>query len=210
MSPPLVKKIIAGVGVCVLAFLAYYGSYLPLAKSQAFIRTLRESANFRTLEDFESGFSAVLDIPAPIGHEELVRNTAGLVLQFVHTNLTATPEIIKAMVDYIERYFAPIVERGRGMSFSQDLYLLGNINETAYVKTRVPSYLEKAHRYYYTGLQMSGKRPQFLYGLFDVFRLAGDAAQARLVGDQILAQWPADERTRQALEQMFAGAAGEQ
>ena len=61
------------------------------------------------------------------------------------------------------------------MSFGQDLYLLGAINETAYAHTGNPAYLAAAQRYYEEGVAMGPNRPQSLYGLFDVYRAEGNA-----------------------------------
>ena len=53
------------------------------------------------------------------------------------------------------------------MSFGQDLYLMGAINETAYAHTGNPAYLAAAQKYYEEGVALGPNRPQSLYGLFD-------------------------------------------
>jgi hypothetical protein len=89
------------------------------------------------------------------------------------------------------------------MSFGQNLYLLGALNEVALVKTRDPKYLVAAKRYFLMGLERGPKRPQFLYGMFDVYRAEGDVVKTQEIANQILAQWPTDERTRQALAEFL-------
>lgn len=200
---PLGKKIIAVAACASVLLLAYYGSCLPLRKSQTFIGAMRRMATFRSFSDFTEAFSGPLNMPSPIGQEELVRNVANHVLGFVERNRDR-PELVRAFVDYVEAYFEPIIARGRGMSFEQNLYLLGILNEFAFVQTKEARYFAAAKRYYGLGRELGPKRPQTLYGMFDIYRMENNAAGAREVGEQILEQWPDDERTRAALAEFLA------
>jgi hypothetical protein len=49
---------------------------------------------------------------------------------------------------------------------------------------------------------LSPNRPQFLYGLFDFYRMTGNFARAREVGEKILALWPEDELARKILKDL--------
>lgn len=196
-----VKKTIAVTTVAILAGLAYYGSYLPFRKSSLFIDAIGRLGSARTVADVEALFSVPLDAASPIGQEELVRNMTNNIFNFVAKNKDK-PEFTPPLVDYVERYYRPIVARGKGMSFGQNLYILGALNEAAFLGTRDPRYLEAAQQYFEQGLSLGPKRPQFLYGLFDVYRLKGDVNRAKKIGEQILAQWPNDERARAALTEL--------
>ncbi len=200
------KKIIA-IGVsCVIITLAYYGSYLPFHKSQAFIETMRGLGSSSSLTDFKSRMSSVLDEPSPIGHEELVRQTASLMAGFFNQP-SATPEAINDLMGYLESYYKPIIDQGSGMSFGQDLYLLGSLNEMAYVRTNQNAYLDKSKAYYSLALVDGPKRPQALYGMFDIYRLEKNVNGVKTISEQILSQWPNDTKVKNALTDFLKRAA---
>lgn len=194
---PIAKKIIGISATVFILLLAYYGTYLPLRKSQAFIGALRSLNSVRSLADFERAVSVPLDMPSPIGQEELVRNASNIVLNLIQQN--DRPELVSELVNYIGSYYRPIIDRGRGMSFEQNIYILGALNEMAYIKTKQAKFLEAAKDYFDKGLKLGPKRPQFLYGLFDIYRMEGNVSGAKTVAEQILRQWPNDEKTRSSL-----------
>jgi hypothetical protein len=197
------KEIIAVVASLFLVFLAWYGSYLPMRKAEIYISTLQgiQTNPVSTLGDLEKRVSIPLDYPSPIGQEELVRNMANSVLSFVQQSqdVSSTAELIR----YVKSYFEPILTGGKGMSFGQDVYLMGAINEMAYTKTGDKSYLEDAKKYYLEGESLGPDRPQSLYGLFDVYRMEDDAADAEAIGNKILTNWPTDTSIQQGLAQLL-------
>ncbi|MFA6354709.1 MAG: hypothetical protein WCX12_03455 [Candidatus Paceibacterota bacterium] len=195
---PTTKKIIAISISCVVIWMAYYGSYLPFQKSRNFIETMRNLGGSSSLSDFKSRISGVLDRPSPIGQEELVRQTANLIAGFFNQP-SATPDVIADLMGYLESYYKPMIDQGSGMSFGQDLYLLGSLNELAFVKTNQKAYFDKAKSYYSLALVDGPKRPQALYGMFDIYRLEKNVAEVKTVSDQILSQWPNDSKVKNAL-----------
>ena len=199
---PIIKKAIAVSVSVFLLFIGYYGSYRPLRKSIMFIGAIQSTGGVRTLGDFERVFSKPLDYRSPIGQEELVRNTANTVL----SSLQNIPlEGVDQIMGFTESYYEPIVSRGRGMSFGQDLYLLGSLNEVAFLKTEKAGYLDDAEKYFRKAQELGPKRPQPLYGLFDVYRIKGDALRAITIGQQILDQWPTDAKVRGILQSVAEG-----
>ncbi len=204
---PTSKKIIAiAISVAILC-IAYYGSYLPLRKAQGFIATLQslQTTPPTSLQDLETRLSVPLNTPSPIGQEELVRNTANSVLNFVQQspNATSTDELVSFMMSYYD----PILAQGKGMSFGQDLYLVGAVNEIAFAQTGQANFLSTAQQYYEEGVMDGPNRPQPLYGLFDVYRAEGNVASTTAIGEKILANWPSDKNVQQALAQFVASAA---
>jgi hypothetical protein len=202
---PTSKKIIAiAVSVAILS-IAYYGSYLPLRKAQMFIATLQglQTNAPTSLADLETRLSIPLNYPSPIGQEELVRNTANSVLNFVQQSPNATST--DALVSFLMDYYQPILSRGKGMSFGQDLYLVGAINEIAFSKTGQSNFLTTAQQYYEEGQQLGPNRPQPLYGLFDVYRAEDNVASTTAIADQIIKNWN-DPTVSQALAQFLASA----
>jgi hypothetical protein len=196
------KKILAVLAAVFILSVAYYGSYLPLRKSQAFIDALRNLRSAKSLAEFEQTISTPLDMPSPIGQEELVRNSANVILGLVRQN--DKPEIIAEVVSYIENYYKPVIDRGVGMSFEQNLYILGAINEMAFVKTKDVKYFAAAKKYYSEGLGLGPKRPQFLYGMFDIYRIEGNVDGVKAIAGQILSQWPGDDSIKQGLSSFLS------
>jgi hypothetical protein len=204
---PTSKKIIAiALSVATLA-IAYYGSYRPLRKAQMFIATLQglQTTPPTSINDLETRLSVPLDYSSPIGQEELVRNMANSVLSFIQESpdTTSTDELVSFMMDYYD----PILARGKGMSFGQDLYLVGAVNEIAFAKTGQANFLSTAQEYYQEGEVLGPNRPQPLYGLFDVYRAEGDVTDTVAVANKILSNWPTDTSVQQALAQFVAAAA---
>jgi len=174
---------VAAVIIIVLIFgVAIYGSYMPMRKTQMFIATLQglqtQQGQATSLQDLESKLSAPLDYPSPVGQEELVRNMANSVLSFIQQggDATTTGELIS----FLDSYYDPILSKGKGMSFGQDLYLEGAINEIAFATTGNPTYLAAAQKWYQEGVALGPNRPQSLYGLFDVYRAEGNATDTNI------------------------------
>lgn len=196
-----VRQIIAIAATAVMLWVGYYGSYLPLRKSQIFIEVVRSDTAPNSLEDLESRMARPLDYFSPIGQGELVRNSASSILGLIRQ--LEDKKAIASLIGFIEQYYAPIIAKPRGMSFGQDLYILGAMNELALVKTREAGYLEKARSYFGRSIELAPRRPQSLYGVFDTLRFQGDMEGARKIGEQILSQWPQDETTRKAITEML-------
>jgi len=195
------QRVAAVVIVAAILGIAIYGSYLPMRKAQMFITTLQalqtQQGQATSLQDLENKLSTPLNYPSPIGQEELVRNMANSVLSFVQQggDATSTAELI----GFLNSYYDPILNAGKGMSFGQDLYLAGAINEVAFSTTGDPTYLAAAQKWYSEGVALGPNRPQSLYGLFDVYRAEGDATDTIAVGTTIEHNWPTDTRIQQTM-----------
>ncbi len=197
------KQVIAvAISLFILA-VTVYGSYFPMRKAEMFIATLQglQTSPVTSLNELESRLAAPLDYPSPVGQEELVRNTANNILGFL--SQSADPTSTAVLVAFIDGYYAPIIARGRGMSFGQDLYLMGAINETAYAHIGNPAYLMNAQKYYEEGAKLGPNRPQPLYGLFDVYRAEGNVASATAIGEKILSNWPTDTGIAASLQALL-------
>lgn len=206
---PLFKKIISILGVGVVGLLIYYGSYAPFKKSAQYIDTIQGLSNISSLKQLADEFGKSLDKEAPFGHPELVRNLGNLVTGLVDSNGQANPDIVEPLMQYIDGYYQPMLARGKGMSYGQDLYIVGTLNAVAYSRTSKSEYLEKAQAYYEQGLAMSPRRPQFLYGLLSVYEQKGDVQKAKEKAEEILSLWPEDARTRTTLEQLNASSSAQ-
>ena len=193
----LTKKIVALVATLGLLYIAYYGSWLPLQKSEAFIDGLKKLSAVQNIEQFEALFDSIFTRKSPIGDEELVRNFVGISGTLI-SNAT-DPALVARVVQYVDKYYQPIVKQGKGMSYTQNLYALGRFYQIAFLRTQDPHYIQVAIQYYREGERLSPNRPQFLYGLFDMYRLTGDVTGVEEVSKKILTLWPSDTRINQAL-----------
>lgn len=193
------KKIIAVIASIIILVLIYYCSFLPFRKSQVFIKTMRSLENAKTLDELKAKISIPLDYPSPYGQEELVRQVASLITNIVSQNNT-TPPVIDDLISYLNTYYDPIINKGNGMSFNQNLYVLGSLNEIAFIRTNKVIYLNAAEKYFTKSYELGPKRPQALFGLFDIYRAKGDKEKVLQISSQILEQWPGEERTRQATQ----------
>jgi hypothetical protein len=116
---------------------------------------------------------------------------------------SSTAELIR----FLMSYYNPILAQGKGMSFGQDLYLVGAINEIAFSQTGNPNYLSTAEEFYKEGEALGPDRPQPLYGLFDVYRASGDVTDTIAIGEKILSLYkPQDQSVASALAQFEATA----
>jgi hypothetical protein len=195
------QRVIAIIIVAAIFGIAAYGSYMPMRKAQMFIATLQglqtQQGQASSLQDLESKLSTPLDYPSPIGQEELVRNMANSILSFVQQSTDASST--SALIGYLNSYYDPILNAGKGMSFGQDLYLEGAINEIAFANTGSPTYLAAAQKWYSEGVALGPNRPQSLYGLFDVYRAESDATDTIAIGNTILRNWPTDTNIQKAM-----------
>jgi tetratricopeptide (TPR) repeat protein len=195
------QKVAAIIIAAAILGVTVYGTYLPMRKAQMFIATLQslQSSPATSLSNLESRISVPLDYPSPVGQEELVRNMANSVLAFVQQG--ADPSSTAELMNFLGGYYNPLLDRGKGMSFGQDLYLEGAINEIAFATTGNQSYLTAAKAWYEKAHQLGPNRPQALYGLFDIYRAANDKTDTIATAQKILANWPSDARIQTALQQ---------
>lgn len=201
--PSIAAKIFCIAVAAALVVFAYIGSFLPWRKSEMFTRGMRASEALVkdgkiSAADFEKLMSPALLAPSPIGQEELVRQTAWLARDLIAGGLVAPGDL----VNFVESFYAPIIKRGRVASIGQSLYALGWLHYSALMKTGDIRYLAVVISYLEDGLIVSPNRPQFLYGLFDAYRLAGDLKRAKEVGEKIVSLWPMDEKVAAILKEL--------
>jgi hypothetical protein len=195
------QRVAAIIIVAAIFGIAFYGSYLPMRKAQMFIATLQglqtPQGQATSLQDLENKLSTPLNEPSPIGQEELVRNMANSILSFVQQSTDASNTA--ALIGYLNGYYNPILNQGKGMSFGQDLYLEGAINEIAFANTGGPTYLAAAQKWYSEGVALGPNRPQVLYGLFDIYRAENNTTGTIAVGTTIMRNWPTDTSIQKAM-----------
>jgi len=187
---PALKKVIATISSLLILWIAYVGSYVPFKKSSLFIGAVKDLSVIRYWEDFVQIIGVPLSYASPIGQEELVRNTGSIVLNVIRGGGKDNPELVAKGIDFMEAQYEPILKRGKGMSFTQNLFVMGSLNETAYAQTVDKKYLQAAEKYMTWGLELSPNRPQFLFGLLNVSLAQGNNERAMEIQKKILELWP--------------------
>lgn len=202
----LSRQIIAFSASIFILVIAIYSNYLPMKKSEAFIGAMRELqiGNVKSVNDFYRVVSYPLSLKSPFGQEEIVRQFMNYIAGII--NQTDNPEIVNFLMEYINQYAQPILKRGKGLSFNQNVYLAGVLNLYAYQKTSDINYLNVSRDYFEKGYELSKKRPQILYGLFDICRLQKDNNCAKKIGDEILTYWPDDYEFKKIYDEFLKSA----
>jgi hypothetical protein len=199
----LTRQLISVALTAMLAATAAYGSWLPMRKLALFLHAQDSLPTIHTAAEYMALLSAALDAPSPIGQEELVRWSAQTVTDLIQTGRTK-PQSTVQFVEFLNHYFLPIVQRRTGNSFALTAHVAGTLQMEAYFRMGDPAYLTDAGTLFLTGLEASPRRAEFLYGLFDVYRLAADTGRVKAIADQILTQWPDDQLTRASLAEYLA------
>ncbi len=193
-------KIIISLIVTVLAAAAfYYGSYEPLRKSQLYINAIRgyETTKPRSIEEFNNSFTPALDAPSPIGYDEITGAYLGVVSGVL--NQQNNPQVIEVLVKQVEDRMAPILAVMRGINFSQNLFVLAQINKTAAFKLKSENYYQRSVYLLNEGFKFSPNRPIYLYNLLDLYLARGDSEHAKEIGEIILKYWPEDKKVAKLL-----------
>ena len=178
----------------------YFGSYLPLRKSQMHIDAVLslQSGKVNTLEDFNNLFEPVLDFYSPVGQDEITQYYLGILANIINQQSDKT--VVDILARQAESRMAPILEKRKGFSFNQNLYTLGSIYKIVAIKFKDEGYYQKSVNIFQEGLKYSPNRLIFLKGLFDLYSINADAqAQAREVGKIILEYYPNEENVKKFL-----------
>lgn len=185
-----------------VVYLMYFGSFLPIRKSQKYIDA--RQTPITSLKQFNALYDGLLSYESPVGQDEVV----GYYLQML-TEIIAQEKgkenpnetLIRHLVGKAEEWGGPIIERGVGFSFSQLTFNMANIYREAMLAVRDETYYQKGTELYRLGLEYSPDRQIFLYNLFDMYRFRGDNENARKIGEKIVEVYK-DERVKQILQDL--------
>jgi len=173
------------VGLIIASVLAIiFGSYLPLRKSQLYIDALSLIQSVKTIQEFEGNFDKSLKYYSPVGDEEVIKFLANTILQI--TSGQKQPEAVdKMLTNYIEPYL-----------FNNEVrHLLAGsqLHQALLSKYKNMEDLQKMDSYLQAAYAIGPKLPPVLYSLLDVYRMEGDNAKAKQIGEIILGYWPDDK-----------------
>lgn len=190
----MTEKLVAVVLMIAAAVGWYFGAYLPFQKSKRFIEIIHSSSVVKTVDELENRFDSVLDFYSPVGNEEIVSFFADQMVNVLSTK--PVEEIGVRLIAYTEEKAKPVLEDSRNPELTKVLLKMASLNEIGWIVYQKPDYFRKAEDYLLQGLEVSPDRPQFLYGLFNLYASVGDNERARTIGEKILSFWPSDEIMR--------------
>ncbi len=197
MSNPF-KLIITIISSLLILAAMYFGSYLPLRKSQLQIKALSGMREIRSVEGFNDLFGPVLDFYSPVGQGEVTSGYLSNILNVVRQQ--SDKDVVGALIKQAEIRMAPILEKRSGFSFNQNIYNLASIYSAGAVKFNDGDYYRKGVEMYRLGLKYSPNRPMFLYGLFGLYQSKGDKEGVEEIGGIILKYRPDDEHVRRTIQ----------
>lgn len=197
------KQLIATIIVITAIGMAYFGAYLPLRKGQMQIDAVinLQSGKVRNIDDLNGLFNPVLDFYSPIGQDELTQYYLGILINII--NQQTEKQVIDVLIKQAEGRMAPILEKGTGFSFNQNLYTFGSIYKIAALKFHDLDYYQKAINIFQMGLKYSPNRSIFLKGLFELYSAnKDDQTKALEIGKTILEYYPNETKVREFVESM--------
>jgi len=179
-----------------MTVLTYQGSFRTLVKGRKYIETIGRANSIKTVQQFEENLRDVLDYPAPVSDDEIVKFIGGDVI-----NLVAKPgqseEIGRELIRFVESY-----------SDQKDVLHILNLGRAyhyLWVNHKNPEDYKSAEKYYEKILVIAPKLPPVLYGMIDLYRVAGDREKTKEYAEKTLMYWPKDARLIDILEKIKNG-----
>ncbi len=193
----VIRTIIAPLGI-ILAFLSLiYGALLPLRKSQLFIQAMRQSGQSTSVAEYMRIFNRALDFYSPVGQAESIRFLENQIGSIVAQK--PPQQVADALVMYADSTSRVTEPGAHSSNYVQEIVILGNIHATNFRNYKAQRDYDIALALFQKGLTLSPKRPQFLYGLLQLYTDAGEQEKAEEIAKDILSIWPSDEKIQQAI-----------
>ena len=171
-----ILKISAAVLIIASAAGWWFGAYLPFQKSKRFIEVIRSGSVIKTIDELERRFNAVLDFYSPVGEAEAIGFFADQMVNVLGTK--------------------PPAENPESPELTKVFLKVASLNEVGWIIYQKEEYFRRAENYLLEGLKISPNRPQYLYGLFNLYASVGDRERVKAIGEEILRFWPNDEVMR--------------
>ena len=196
------KQVIVVVAAGFIVYILYFGSFLPIRKSQKYIRA--RQTQITSLAQFDALYDGVLSYASPVGQDEIVSNYVSMLTEIIAEEKrkeSPNETLIRHLVGKAEEWGEPIIERGVGFNFSQFIFNMANIYQGTMIAVPDRTYYQKGVELYRLGLEYSPDRQLFLYSLFDMYRFRGDNENARKIGERIVEVYK-DERVKQVVQSL--------
>jgi tetratricopeptide (TPR) repeat protein len=187
---PLPKKIIAISATIVILIAMYFGAYLPLRKSQIYIKAMFnfQSGKVHSVEDFVGLFGPALNFRSPIGQDEAVSYYFEILANVI--NQQNNEQVIEILLKESEKWMEPILKAQKGFVFNQNLYNFATVYKIAGLKLKNEIYYQKSLDLFNEGLKYSPNRLIFLGGLYDLYQVKGDNEKMKEISEIVLKYYP--------------------
>ncbi|KKT89077.1 MAG: hypothetical protein UY32_C0015G0002 [Candidatus Jorgensenbacteria bacterium GW2011_GWC1_48_8] len=189
-----ILKISAAVLIIASAAGWWFGAYLPFQKSKRFIEVIRSGSVIKTIDELERRFNAVLDFYSPVGEAEAIGFFADQMVNVLGTKPPA--DVGERLIAYTEEKARPVLENPESPELTKVFLKVASLNEVGWIIYQKEEYFRRAENYLLEGLKISPNRPQYLYGLFNLYASVGDRERVKAIGEEILRFWPNDEVMR--------------
>lgn len=205
------KEIISIFVIIIALVLIYTSAYLPYVKASLYIKALKEQTKATSVEEFITPMEKAFNFWSPVGQPEEIRffasNIASMLFSQKESTSSIPQEVAFALVDYTVKLLNSNPPGMKGLNYSQSLLLEASLLFTYGQRFNDFESLKKAEDLYKKGLELSPKRPQFLYGLLSIYLYENRKDDLKNVAQEILKYWPQDERVKQILENLetFSG-----
>ena len=169
----------------------YFGSYLPLIKAQKYIFLANSIRNIKTFEQFKEASIDLFNFRSPIGQEEVVRFFGREILTMVR-NPNQPEQVSRELIKLFEPYY-----------FRNNVRHISNMGEMyafLWGKHKREEDFGQAEFYFLKVLEIGPDLPPPLYTLFELYKLHGDTAKMKAIGERIIANWPEDTGVRQLIQ----------
>lgn len=193
----IIKFIAAPLGIVLASLSLIYGAILPFRKSQLFIQAMHQASQSRSVVEYMGTFNKALDFYSPVGQAEDIRFLENQIGSIVAQK--PPQQVADALVMYADS-ISRVTQSGKHSSnFVQEIVILGSIHETNFRDYKEQRDYDAALALFEKGLILSPKRPQFLYGLLQLYSDAGEQEKAEEAAKEILSIWPNDERVQKII-----------
>jgi tetratricopeptide (TPR) repeat protein len=175
----------ASIAFIVISILSIFlGAIQPLARAQNFIDATRAPAT--TVMELENNFRGALDYPSYVGDEESAKFLGGNIRGYIGNKQIPEP-VSRELLNFIEPYLEK--DNIRHLMMAGQMYL------NMWTTYKGQSDYDKAVKYYVEARQFGPKVYPVLFGLLAIYDANGKTAEAKEVGNSILAIWPTDKAT---------------
>ncbi len=191
----IIRTIIAPLGI-ILALLSFiYGAFLPFRKSQLFIQAMRQAGQSTSVAAYVDTFNQALDFYSPVGQAEDIRFLENQIGSIIAQK--PPQQVADALIAYADSVSRVIKSGNHSSNYVQEIAILGSIHATNFRNYKEKKDYDVALALFQKGLTLSPNRPQFLYGLFQLYTSAEEVDNARAIGQEILSIWPNDQRIQE-------------
>src|SRR3989344_5030574 len=159
------KQVIAVVAAGFIVYILYFGSFLPIRKSQKYIKA--RQTQIISLAQFDALYDGVLSYTSPVGQDEIVSNYVSMLTEIIAEKKrkeSPNETLIRHLVGKAEERGEPIIERGVGFNFSQFIFNMANIYQGTMIAVPDRTYYQKGVELYRLGLKYSPDRQLLFLG----------------------------------------------